>query len=593
MSSFSFPSPLAVACIFSTVGIEACPRPDGCFEKHNTYTTIDCDGDGVDDHVCQTSRNSKLWIILSTEGCPQHSDSWGRFDRAMSECPPIQSKATYSKEEDKKLRGWKTKKSPGGDNSNSSDRNADSQSGGLIGSEVVMIIVVSISIPIAVLCAIPIIKKMYKFQRRLSTGRKADTAAARAVGGHLNKEDAAKKIQSVHRGNRDRKRVNTIKATKFDGFEGEIESEGKAPLVRGTSPRLSQQGSPRLSQRGSPRLSQQGSPRERRRIEEFAPERSPRLSQRGSPRERRHIEPGHVAPSPRPRRGSEEILYSSPRVSEPASQTELSPRMKRGAQDAQTVTIRPNRIRSPKTSPRPNRMSSKDQTSPRPESEDTGTSPRQPDAKAMRLSPRERRGSKGTTGATRDGWTNDFAVCDMSCVPTCDNELPCIQPGSGGKMFSPLVIKGRHEDTTSGAKDSRVLQPKSDISPRLLSPTLSAKYPYEEKISSRQGSKESTSPRLPSSRDTTGVKANASPRRVSKEKPSPRQVEMSPRERRRSKEVSPEKASPRLQVGSDATGVEVKPKVSPRSRRRSKESDPTVTLFIPSSGPSRRASNAV
>ncbi len=64
---------------------DTCQRPSwGCDVSHDIYTNIDCDGDGILDHMCTTTINSNRWLVLSSEGCPQ---DWGTSSRAASECP--------------------------------------------------------------------------------------------------------------------------------------------------------------------------------------------------------------------------------------------------------------------------------------------------------------------------------------------------------------------------------------------------------------------------------------------------------------------------------------------------------------------------
>ena len=53
-------------------------------DTKDIYTTIDCDGDGVKDHICQNGNDGGLSMVLSSEGCP---DSWGEPTRKKSECP--------------------------------------------------------------------------------------------------------------------------------------------------------------------------------------------------------------------------------------------------------------------------------------------------------------------------------------------------------------------------------------------------------------------------------------------------------------------------------------------------------------------------
>ena len=65
---------------------DTCQRPSwGCDVSHDIYTNIDCDGDGILDHMCTTTINSNRWLVLSSEGCPQ---DWGTSSRAATECDP-------------------------------------------------------------------------------------------------------------------------------------------------------------------------------------------------------------------------------------------------------------------------------------------------------------------------------------------------------------------------------------------------------------------------------------------------------------------------------------------------------------------------
>merc|ERR1712226_1362161 len=69
-----------------------CARPSwGCYHGHDVYESLDCDGDGVMDHKCTTTINNNMWLILSSEGCP---NSWGSGSRSASECAQA---STYQK----------------------------------------------------------------------------------------------------------------------------------------------------------------------------------------------------------------------------------------------------------------------------------------------------------------------------------------------------------------------------------------------------------------------------------------------------------------------------------------------------------------
>ena len=68
-----------------------CKRPaSGCTAPHDRYESVDCDGDGIKDHVCKTTINANRWMVLSKEGCPA---SWGTHLRTVAQC----SKAFGSK----------------------------------------------------------------------------------------------------------------------------------------------------------------------------------------------------------------------------------------------------------------------------------------------------------------------------------------------------------------------------------------------------------------------------------------------------------------------------------------------------------------
>lgn len=55
--------------LFFTAAYSQCPRPpSGCYVSHDVYQNIDCDGDGILDHVCTTTINDARWVALSTQG---------------------------------------------------------------------------------------------------------------------------------------------------------------------------------------------------------------------------------------------------------------------------------------------------------------------------------------------------------------------------------------------------------------------------------------------------------------------------------------------------------------------------------------------
>ena len=74
--------------IFSHVNVTSCKRPNGsfCASENGRYTTLDCDFDGVSDHVCEA--NESVWLVLSSD-CV---DDWGRDNRNLTlECPGLLS----------------------------------------------------------------------------------------------------------------------------------------------------------------------------------------------------------------------------------------------------------------------------------------------------------------------------------------------------------------------------------------------------------------------------------------------------------------------------------------------------------------------
>ena len=76
----------------AAVVTETCGRPSsGCVASADLYTHVDCDGDGILDHLCARTDDGvnepKRWLVLSSEGCP---DDWGTPARAASECANAQ-----------------------------------------------------------------------------------------------------------------------------------------------------------------------------------------------------------------------------------------------------------------------------------------------------------------------------------------------------------------------------------------------------------------------------------------------------------------------------------------------------------------------
>ena len=59
------------------------------------YKSVDCDGDGINDHACSTTVNDNHWLVLSTEGCPSGNLAWGTSGRAISKCPEAWTKGKF------------------------------------------------------------------------------------------------------------------------------------------------------------------------------------------------------------------------------------------------------------------------------------------------------------------------------------------------------------------------------------------------------------------------------------------------------------------------------------------------------------------
>ena len=59
-----------------------CDRPtSGCSQSYDVYWTGDCDDDGANDHVCSTTINDNVWVVLSSNGC----GNWNQTSAA--DCP--------------------------------------------------------------------------------------------------------------------------------------------------------------------------------------------------------------------------------------------------------------------------------------------------------------------------------------------------------------------------------------------------------------------------------------------------------------------------------------------------------------------------
>lgn len=70
----------------SNASSDACLRPQHfCTDEYfgAVYETCDCDGDGTLDHKCTTLHDDRMWLVLSSEGCP---DRWGTSKRQHSQC---------------------------------------------------------------------------------------------------------------------------------------------------------------------------------------------------------------------------------------------------------------------------------------------------------------------------------------------------------------------------------------------------------------------------------------------------------------------------------------------------------------------------
>ena len=68
----------------NNIGCE--PPNDACQTPYYIPKKVDCDEDGILDFACTTQDDSQLWLILSSEGCPNY---WGENNRVPSECPFI------------------------------------------------------------------------------------------------------------------------------------------------------------------------------------------------------------------------------------------------------------------------------------------------------------------------------------------------------------------------------------------------------------------------------------------------------------------------------------------------------------------------
>jgi hypothetical protein len=68
-----------------------CQRPRYCDDpEQDVYRSVDCDGDGILDHVCTSilpGKEDLLWLVLSTEACPR---VWGVSSRTyVRDCPVL------------------------------------------------------------------------------------------------------------------------------------------------------------------------------------------------------------------------------------------------------------------------------------------------------------------------------------------------------------------------------------------------------------------------------------------------------------------------------------------------------------------------
>ena len=66
--------------LFSFKTFLDCPRPGGCTGDNDVYWTGDCDNDGRNDHVCSTTNNNNVWVVLSSTGCGGWKQTNSRTD---------------------------------------------------------------------------------------------------------------------------------------------------------------------------------------------------------------------------------------------------------------------------------------------------------------------------------------------------------------------------------------------------------------------------------------------------------------------------------------------------------------------------------
>merc|ERR1712126_215566 len=110
------------------------PPTNVCKMPHYIPRKVDCDNDGILDFTCTEFDDSKQWLILSSEGCP---NSWGRNDR-HSECPSLFQVHGRSAGDFQCAGGWSLPisfKCDGQDNCGDNSDEENCQKTGAIGSQ--------------------------------------------------------------------------------------------------------------------------------------------------------------------------------------------------------------------------------------------------------------------------------------------------------------------------------------------------------------------------------------------------------------------------------------------------------------------------
>ena len=84
-----------VLSLFAHDSPHACARPDGwCAGDHRTFSSVDCDGDGLGDLLC--TDNSEIRTRVSGADCAQCRGPWGTCPCAAISPPPISPPAPPS-----------------------------------------------------------------------------------------------------------------------------------------------------------------------------------------------------------------------------------------------------------------------------------------------------------------------------------------------------------------------------------------------------------------------------------------------------------------------------------------------------------------